>query len=46
MGNDEKIDEKIMKLQSILPSLAGKSGTLEMENYTEESKNITFALDE
>lgn len=46
VGNDEKIDEKIMKLQSILPSLAGKSGTLEMENYTEESKNITFALDE
>ena len=46
VGNDEKINEKIMKLQSILPSLAGKSGTLEMENYTEESKNITFALDE
>lgn len=46
VGSDEKIDEKIMKLQSILPSLEGKSGTLQMENYTEESKNITFSLDE
>lgn len=46
IGSNEKIDEKIMKLQSILPELEGKKGVLEMENYTEESKNITFSLDE
>lgn len=46
IGSDDKIDEKIMKLQSILPELEGKKGTLEMENYTEQSKNITFSMDE
>lgn len=45
IGDTDGIDEKIMKLQYILPELEGKSGTIRMESYTEESKNITFALD-
>lgn len=45
LGNSEEIDEKIMRLQYILPELEGKAGTLRMENYTEDTKNITFNQD-
>lgn len=45
IGGNEYIDEKIMKLQYLLPELIGKSGTLHMENYSEDMKNITFNLD-
>lgn len=42
LGDSSSIDRKIMKLQYILPELEGKKGTLNMENYTEDSKNIPF----
>ena len=42
----EYIDEKIMKLKMILPSIEGKKGTLRMENYTPDSSGVTFELDE
>ena len=45
LGNSEEIDEKIMRLQYILPELEGKAGTLRMQNYTEDTKNITFNQD-
>lgn len=45
LGSRENLEEKVMKLQYMLPSLTGKSGTLRMENYTEETKNITFEPD-
>ncbi len=45
LGSGEDLDEKIMKLQYILPKLEGKSGTLPMENYTEDTKNISFNPD-
>lgn len=45
LGNAEDLDEKLMKLQYMLPELQGKSGTLRMENYTEETKNISFEPD-
>lgn len=45
IGGKEYIDEKIMKLQYLLPNMEGKSGTLHMENYSEDMKNITFNLD-
>lgn len=45
LGSDENLDEKIMKLQYMLPELEGKKGTLRMENYTEDTKNISFELD-
>ncbi|MGN0377343.1 MAG: cell division protein FtsQ/DivIB [Suilimivivens sp.] len=44
-GTGENLEEKVMQLQYILPELEGKSGTLRMENYTEESKTITFEPD-
>jgi len=45
IGNGNNIDEKVMFLQSVLADLAGKSGTIHLENYTEDMKNITFEPD-
>lgn len=45
LGTGENLDEKIMGLQYMLPNLEGKSGTLKMENYTEETKNTSFEPD-
>lgn len=45
LGKRENLEQKIMKLRYMLPELAGKSGTLRMENYTEETKTITFEPD-
>lgn len=42
----ENLEEKIMRLQHILPRLEGMSGVLQMENYDDESENITFQQDE
>ena len=42
LGSSEEIDEKVMRLQYILPELSGKTGTLSMENYTEDTKSIPF----
>lgn len=46
LGEAEDLDEKLMKLQYMLPELSGKKGVLRMENYTEETKNISFEPDE
>jgi len=45
LGEASNLDEKIMRLQDMLPSLTDKKGTLHMENYTEETKNISFEPD-
>ncbi|MEG1848435.1 MAG: FtsQ-type POTRA domain-containing protein [Lachnospiraceae bacterium] len=45
IGGEEYLDEKIMKLKYILPELEGKKGTLKMDHYTDDMKNITFQLD-
>lgn len=42
MGSSNDIDEKIMKLQYMLPDLEGKSGTLNMREYTEDTTMISF----
>ncbi len=42
LGSNSDIDQKIIRLKNILPELEGKKGTLQMENYTEDTKNITF----
>ena len=46
LGSTEYVDEKIMKLKMILPSILDKKGTLRMENYTSDSSNVTFELEE
>ncbi|MCH5262193.1 MAG: cell division protein FtsQ [Lachnospiraceae bacterium] len=42
LGLDGYMDEKIMKLQYILPSLIGKKGTLDMREYSEDTKSYSF----
>ena len=46
LGDISNIDDKIVKLKAILPELDGHKGILRMENYNENSKNITFNKDE
>ena len=45
LGNDIYIEEKIMKLQYILPDLLGKSGVLDMREYSEDTKSYSFEQD-
>lgn len=45
LGSEGNLEEKIMQLRYMLPELTGKKGTLRMENYTEETKTITFEPD-
>ncbi len=42
LGERVNLEQKVMELRYMLPELTGKSGTLRMENYTEETKTITF----
>jgi cell division protein FtsQ len=48
IGNMNNIEEKMIKLQYIVPQLDGLSGTLYMENYQNDSKEdyITFQRDD
>lgn len=48
MGSLDEIDEKMIKLQGIIPKLEGLKGTLYMENYGEnsDSQYITFQRDD
>lgn len=45
LGKDENMDEKIIRLKNIVPSLEGKKGTLHMENVDEDTKNMTFTTE-
>lgn len=45
VGSEDRLDEKIMLLVQILPTLEGKSGVLKMENYSEGTGNISFEPD-
>lgn len=45
MGGSDDIDEKMMGLQYMLPSLEGKSGTLDLREYTEDTRMISFEPD-
>lgn len=42
LGEDEYMDEKLSNLAGILPSLEGKSGTIDMSEYTPDTDFITF----
>ena len=42
VGNADNLAQKIMRLQYILPQLAGKRGTLHLENWTSETTDIIF----
>lgn len=42
LGADENLEGKVAQLPSIMPKLDGLSGTLHMENYSDQNKIITF----
>lgn len=44
LGTDAYIDEKIEQLSYILPNLEGKSGTLHLEAYDENTTKINFEV--
>lgn len=46
LGTDIENDEKIVKLKQLLPDLEGMKGTLHLEHYDEDMKNITFKKEE
>lgn len=42
LGEDKDLDLKIMNLPTFLDNVAGKSGTLRMEDYSETNRDVTF----
>ena len=46
VGDFSNIDEKIIKLKTILPKLEGKKGVLRLDGYDGKDSIITFELDE
>lgn len=45
LGTSAYIDEKVTRLQHILPNLAGESGVLDMRDYQDTSDTVTFMKD-
>ena len=42
LGDNTDIEEKIMRLSNMLPSLIGQSGTLDMSDFSEETDTFSF----
>ncbi|MDO4522563.1 MAG: cell division protein FtsQ/DivIB [Eubacteriales bacterium] len=42
MGSSAYMEEKLSNLKALFPELEGLSGTLHMENYTSDTRTITF----
>lgn len=45
LGTSAYIDEKVTRLQHILPNLLGESGVLDMKDYQDVSDTVTFMRD-
>lgn len=45
LGQDDLLEEKITRTAAILPKLAGQSGVLHLEDYTDGMTNIIFSKD-
>lgn len=45
LGTGDHMDERAARIQTLLPDLEDKSGVLHMEEYTNESTNISFIKD-
>ncbi|HIT66172.1 MAG TPA: FtsQ-type POTRA domain-containing protein [Candidatus Merdisoma merdipullorum] len=46
LGNSGSLEEKVGRLHDLYPDLEGRAGVFHMENYTEDSKFISFEQDE
>lgn len=45
IGDGSSIDEKIMQLSVMVPAIEGKSGVLDMTEFNENTKSLTFEPD-
>lgn len=45
LGTSDYIDEKITRMQYILPELTGMAGVLDMRDYQDATDNVTFIQD-
>lgn len=45
LGSSGSLEEKVGRLHELYPDLEGRSGVFHMENYTEDSKFISFEQD-
>ena len=46
MGSRDNIEEKVVRLQQLLPDAEGKKGVFRLENYSGSGENVTFELDD
>ncbi len=46
LGSDTQLNEKILRLQQILPELEGQTGTLHMDTWSESNNDIHFKAGE
>lgn len=45
LGQDENLEEKLIRAAAILPSIQGLSGVLHLEDFTSSTENIIFEKD-
>ncbi len=45
LGKDEKLEDKMTRAAAILPKILNESGTLHLEDYTNDTHNIIFDKD-
>lgn len=45
LGDEGNIEEKVARLQQLLPSAEGKKGVFRLENYSGSGENVSFELD-
>ena len=46
LGSEENMEEKVARLQQLLPSAEGKKGVFRLENYSGSGENVSFELDD
>lgn len=46
LGGDTDMNEKVTRLSYLMSEIEGRSGTLHMENFNEDTRNITFEIEE
>lgn len=46
LGSDANLEEKVSRLQQLLPSAEGKKGVFRLENYSGSGENVSFELDD
>lgn len=45
LGSDYHLEEKLVEMSDILPSIEGKTGTLHLENYSTSNTNHIYTFD-